>query len=145
MKTRELTSTSASVHPSGLPLSSGILGSFNNPYAFATPTRSKFLIRNTYDASCFEYARTNETKALVALSCKSLSLRTIDRISSSRGRTSGSSSSSGRASGSGRYAFSLIGILRTERRSRLQRWINCIHISQGEGIILTDILPFVPY
>lgn len=62
-----LTSTSASCHKFlSLFLSSGIFGSRNKPKLFATPTKSRSLMRKIYDASCLEYARTKDTKAFVA-------------------------------------------------------------------------------
>lgn len=61
------TSTFALVHSTRLTsFSSGILGSCSNPKLFATPTRSRSLRRKIYEASCLEYARTNETKAFAA-------------------------------------------------------------------------------
>ena len=65
--TGPLTSTSASSQPSrGLSLSSGIRGNRSSPKLFARPTRSRSFKRKMYEASCFEYARTKDTKAFAA-------------------------------------------------------------------------------
>ena len=56
---------SASCQPSNVAfLSSGILGNLKRPNDLATPIKSRFCFRKMYDASCFEYAWTNETSAL---------------------------------------------------------------------------------
>src|SRR5579872_5762387 len=60
----ELTSTSASSQSSrGIFFSSGILGSLRSPNDWAIPIKSSFLTRKMYEASCLEYALTNETNA----------------------------------------------------------------------------------
>jgi hypothetical protein len=81
-KTRGLTSKDAFSHPVLFAsLSSGMRGRRRSPKLLAAPMRSRSFIRKMYEASCFEYARTKDTKPFTAYD---MSLNLTERIAGNR-------------------------------------------------------------